>query len=51
VTPLDTAATADAMLAFLEGVILLAKTQNDPEVVRRLGPAITTLRIELSHEN
>lgn len=43
--PLDTQATADAMLAYLEGVILLAKTRNDPELVRQLGPAIKTLRI------
>lgn len=49
--PLDTAATAQAMLAFLEGVILLAKSRNDPEVVRVLGPAIKTLRIELGREN
>lgn len=48
IPPLDTEATAGAMLAFLEGVILLAKTQNDPDVVRRLGPAIQTLRIELN---
>jgi len=46
VPPCDTAATAQAMLAFLEGVILLAKARNDPEVVRMLGPAIKTLRIE-----
>ena len=39
----------DAMLAFLEGIILLAKSRNDPEVVRILGPAIKTLRIELNH--
>ncbi|MCU7851368.1 MAG: TetR/AcrR family transcriptional regulator [Candidatus Thiodiazotropha sp. (ex Monitilora ramsayi)] len=44
--PLDTAATATAMLAYLEGVILLAKTRNDPEVVRILGPAIKSIRIE-----
>lgn len=43
--PLDVDATAMAMLAYLEGVILLAKTRNDPEVVRILGPAIQTLRI------
>lgn len=49
--PMDTKATAAAMLAFLEGVILLAKTRNDPDIVRELGPAIKTLRIELSHEN
>jgi TetR/AcrR family transcriptional repressor of nem operon len=46
--PLDTALTAEAMLAYLEGVILLAKSQNDPELIYRLGPAIKTLRIELS---
>ena len=36
----DVQATAEAMLAFLEGVLLLAKTRNDPEVIRRLGPAV-----------
>ncbi|HGG59669.1 MAG TPA: TetR/AcrR family transcriptional regulator [Gammaproteobacteria bacterium] len=46
VAPLDAKATADAMLAYLEGIILLAKTRNDPEVIRKLGPAIKTLRIE-----
>jgi len=51
IPPLDTEATAQAMLAFLEGTILLAKTRNDPEVVRTLGPAIKTLRIELTNEN
>ncbi|MGD8588493.1 MAG: TetR/AcrR family transcriptional regulator, partial [Chromatiales bacterium] len=51
IPPLDTSATAQAMLAFLEGVILLAKTRNDPEVVRILGPAIKTLRIELAQQN
>ncbi|MCU7813005.1 MAG: TetR/AcrR family transcriptional regulator [Candidatus Thiodiazotropha sp. (ex Notomyrtea botanica)] len=49
--PLDTAATATAMLAYLEGVILLAKTRNDPEVVRILGPAIKSIRIEHRHPN
>jgi len=43
---LDTENTAAAMLAYLEGVIMLAKTQNDPEVIRLLGPAIKSLRIE-----
>lgn len=46
--PLDTSLTAEAMLAYLEGVILLAKSQNDPELIYRLGPAIKTLRIELA---
>ncbi len=51
IPPLDAKATAQAMLAYLEGVILLAKSQNDPEVVRILGPAIKTLRIELPATN
>jgi len=46
IDPLDSKATADAMLAYLEGIILLAKTRNDPEVIRVLGSAIKTLRIE-----
>lgn len=47
IDPLDSELTAEAMLAYLEGVILLAKAQNDPEVLYRLGPAIKTLRVEL----
>ncbi len=47
--PLDTEATATAMLAYLEGIILLGKTRNDPDVILRLGPAIKTLRIEVQH--
>ena len=46
---LDSEQTAMAMLAYLEGVILLAKARNSPEVILVLGPAIKTLRIELSH--
>ena len=51
IDPLDIQATADSMLAYLEGVLLLAKTQNDPEIIRRLGPAIKTLRIEADKGN
>jgi TetR/AcrR family transcriptional repressor of nem operon len=47
--PMNTEATATAMLAYLEGIILLAKTRNDPDVILLLGPAIKTLRIEESH--
>ncbi|MES9843584.1 MAG: TetR/AcrR family transcriptional regulator [Candidatus Sedimenticola sp. 6PFRAG5] len=50
-SPLDTKATAAAMLAYLEGIILLAKTKNDPDLVLLLGPAIKTLRIELNNPN
>lgn len=49
VAAMNTEATASAMLAYLEGIILLAKTRNDPEVILLLGPAIKTLRIESSH--
>jgi TetR/AcrR family transcriptional repressor of nem operon len=48
--PLDTGLTAEAMLAYLEGVILLAKSQNDPELIYRLGPAIKSLRVELAKD-
>lgn len=44
---LDTDLTAQAMLSYLEGMILLAKSRNDPEVILRLGPAIKCIRIEL----
>jgi TetR/AcrR family transcriptional repressor of nem operon len=46
--PMNTEDTATAMLAFLEGVILLAKSRNDPDVILRLGPAIKTLKIDLT---
>ena len=38
-------ATAQAMFAYFEGVLMLAKTQNDPEVLRKLLPAMTQIRI------
>jgi TetR/AcrR family transcriptional regulator, transcriptional repressor for nem operon len=46
IAPLDSALTGEAMLAYLEGVILLAKAQNDPELLYRLGPAVKSLRVE-----
>lgn len=51
IPPLDSEKTASAMLAYLEGVILLAKTRNDPEVVRELGPALKSIRIDLKQTN
>jgi len=45
---LDSRATASAMVAYLEGLTLLAKTQNDPEVVRKLGPAMLNLTVPVS---
>jgi len=46
IPPLDTGKTAEAMLAYLEGLILLAKSKNDPEVIYELGQGMKTIRIE-----
>ncbi|AHE97139.1 TetR/AcrR family transcriptional regulator [Thioalkalivibrio paradoxus] len=43
--PVDVRATAEAMLAYMEGMLMLAKTANDPAVIRRLGPALVQIRI------
>lgn len=43
---IDVAATAKAMIAYFEGTMLLAKTQNDPELLRQLLPAMTQIRIQ-----
>ncbi len=44
----DEAATADAMLSYIEGIQLLAKTRNDAEVIRKLGPAIKSIRVPVA---
>ena len=46
ILPLNSDLTAEAMLAYLEGMILFAKVQNDPEVLYRLGSGMSTIRIE-----
>ena len=46
IAPLNSDLTSEAMLAYLEGMILFAKVQNDPEVLYRLGPGMITIRIE-----
>ena len=46
IAPLDTDLTAQAMLSYLEGMILLAKSRNEPELIQRLGPAMKGIRIE-----
>jgi TetR/AcrR family transcriptional repressor of nem operon len=33
------------MLGYLEGIQLLAKARNDPELIRRLGPAVKSIRV------
>lgn len=42
---IDAGATAQAMLAYFEGVLLMAKTHNDAEVIRQLLPAMADIRI------
>lgn len=42
---LDSHATASAMVAYLEGLTLMAKTNNDPEIIRQLGPAMLKLAV------
>ncbi len=41
----DVEATAEAMLAYAEGVMLLGKTRNDAGVIRQLLPAMRDIRI------
>lgn len=43
--PVDTRATAEAMLAYVEGIQLLAKARNDPELISRLGPALKSIQL------
>lgn len=45
VIAIDISATAQAMFAYLEGILLTAKTHNDPEIIRMLGPAVADIRI------
>jgi len=40
---IDARATAEAMVAYIEGLTLMAKTRNDPEVIRQLGGAAMNL--------
>jgi len=42
---IDVNSTAEAMYAYLEGIILFAKTQNNTDVIRQLSPAMLSIRI------
>ena len=42
---IDVSATADAMFAYLEGIILMAKTQNNADVIKQLGSALLNIRL------
>lgn len=44
----DIPATTRAMLAYIEGVLMIAKTGNDAETIRRLGPALADVRIRVA---
>ena len=41
----NVAEAADALVAYFEGVVLLAKTRNDPSLLSRLGPRAIQLAI------
>lgn len=45
---LDVATTARAMVAYLEGVMLLAKTRNDPDVIKHLAPGLLSIRVTIA---
>jgi TetR/AcrR family transcriptional regulator, transcriptional repressor for nem operon len=45
VSGMDPRATAEAMLAYLEGMLLLARTRNDARLILELGPAVSEIRI------
>lgn len=42
---LDVDATANAFLAYFEGTLMLAKTHNDPQIVRQLLPAAAKIQL------
>lgn len=41
----DAKATARAILGYIEGLLLLGKAENDPGILKRLGPGAVTLII------
>ncbi len=45
----DIEVTAQAMLAYFEGAMMMAKTQNNLEVLRQLLPAMAQIRILSKH--
>ena len=46
VSNINIEATAQAMLAYFEGVMLMAKSQNNTEIIRQLMPAMAQIRIK-----
>lgn len=46
---MDTEATAQAILAYFEGLMLIAKTSNNPDILKQLLPAASQIHIKPSH--
>jgi TetR/AcrR family transcriptional repressor of nem operon len=44
---IDTGATARAMFAYVEGIMMYAKTRNDPELIRDLGQRALQLAVPI----
>ena len=42
---IDTAATAQSIFAYVEGIMIIAKTRNDPELIRTLGQRALQLAV------
>jgi TetR/AcrR family transcriptional repressor of nem operon len=42
---IDIAATAQAIFAYVEGIMVIAKTRNDPELIRELGQRALQLAV------
>jgi len=42
---IDLEETALAMMSYLEGLQLMSKSSNDPEIMNRLGPSVTSIQI------
>ena len=47
---IDTAATARAMFAYAEGIMMYAKTRNDPELIRDLGQRALQLAVPVDRQ-
>ena len=46
----DTAATAKAIFAYTEGIMLYAKTSNDPELIHELGKRALQLAVPVNKQ-
>ncbi|MGH8557149.1 MAG: TetR family transcriptional regulator C-terminal domain-containing protein, partial [Methylococcales bacterium] len=47
---IDTASSAQAIVAFLEGVILFAKLRNDPELILSLAKTAKSIAVPLDEQ-